>query len=588
MKFKAFFILFTAVFQFLSARPVIMLTGYWAPTSEMIARFSTDPVLNPEGWIGENWENYGYDIQAFFPAFDVNTREFEVDYQATWNDFWLRVDEYNPEIIISFGAGDGPWEIEYRARNLFDWDPDDLEPFLPTPNPPDSTVPIDFERFSTLPLEEIRSAVNEQTTLNAWVDYNGDAGAFLCEYIAYLGMWYQNIHNSIDDENYCRASGFIHLHEDTDVLEAFETVKVTLRTTIEYFENLLDVNGLVSMDGELTDLCIIKLTDQFQRIFETETDEIGNFTFDELSPGEYQILATSGRYYYYEGSVLIDSINTFIELELDEYEPLSPLTYCNSPDILESGDSGPVITIGSYFPQEILESYSECHLNSFGVTAPLDSDNCMLFLKLYSGNPLSNTFLQELFSSQLNNFDQGDYITYDISNIFQLNDEILENGLTVSCVLINSDGNYGWMDNGSADPNGNLIKVGAQWHHADEYIGFMGNWDLRLDFFGTEEVSKEDKLLSHCNLKLQNYPNPFNPSTTISFSIPRKDPPNCMLSIYNLKGQLIRKFKIRKPEQNSIIWNGRDQNDKQVTSGVYLYKLKSGNNQVSNKMLLLK
>ena len=82
-------------FSLLEARPVVMLTGYWSPTSEMIYRFSPDPILNPDGWIGENWEHRGYDVYAFFPAFDVYTREFEVDYQATWNDFWARAEEFH-------------------------------------------------------------------------------------------------------------------------------------------------------------------------------------------------------------------------------------------------------------------------------------------------------------------------------------------------------------------------------------------------------------------------------------------------------------------------------------------------------------
>src|SRR6188474_964335 len=38
------------------SRPAILLTGYWPPTNEMIRHFSTDPVQNPGGWMGSNWE----------------------------------------------------------------------------------------------------------------------------------------------------------------------------------------------------------------------------------------------------------------------------------------------------------------------------------------------------------------------------------------------------------------------------------------------------------------------------------------------------------------------------------------------------
>ena len=50
--------------------PVIVITGFWPPTNEMIRHFSQDSILNPEGWQGENWRDSGYDIIAFFPEFE--------------------------------------------------------------------------------------------------------------------------------------------------------------------------------------------------------------------------------------------------------------------------------------------------------------------------------------------------------------------------------------------------------------------------------------------------------------------------------------------------------------------------------------
>ena len=47
----------------------ILLLGYWPPSNEAVRRFSRNPLLNPEGWIGENWEESGYDIISYFPSF---------------------------------------------------------------------------------------------------------------------------------------------------------------------------------------------------------------------------------------------------------------------------------------------------------------------------------------------------------------------------------------------------------------------------------------------------------------------------------------------------------------------------------------
>ncbi|MDP8201544.1 MAG: T9SS type A sorting domain-containing protein [Candidatus Tenebribacter burtonii] len=89
------------------------------------------------------------------------------------------------------------------------------------------------------------------------------------------------------------------------------------------------------------------------------------------------------------------------------------------------------------------------------------------------------------------------------------------------------------------------------------------------------------------NTLYQNSPNPFNPSTTISFSLNTESSEDTELVIYNIKGQKIRQFSISN-FQSSIVWDGTDQTDKQVSSGVYFYKLKSGDFQQVRKMLLMK
>jgi len=88
------------------------------------------------------------------------------------------------------------------------------------------------------------------------------------------------------------------------------------------------------------------------------------------------------------------------------------------------------------------------------------------------------------------------------------------------------------------------------------------------------------------NYKLTNYPNPFNPSTTIQFTAECAE--NAEIFIYNIKGQQIRQYSILN-SQSSIIWDGRDENNQPVSSGIYFYQLRiDGNSKAINKMLLLK
>jgi len=85
-----------------------------------------------------------------------------------------------------------------------------------------------------------------------------------------------------------------------------------------------------------------------------------------------------------------------------------------------------------------------------------------------------------------------------------------------------------------------------------------------------------------------NYPNPFNPGTHICFSLQRPGPVN--LSIYNINGQLVQHFEqgYSKAGYHQIYWNGRDQWNKMLSSGIYFYKLRHGNEVLSGKMLLTK
>ena len=86
-----------------------------------------------------------------------------------------------------------------------------------------------------------------------------------------------------------------------------------------------------------------------------------------------------------------------------------------------------------------------------------------------------------------------------------------------------------------------------------------------------------------------NYPNPFNPSTTISYSL-SDNIQNPQIEIYNVRGQKVRSFELENTiGENSIIWNGKDSNNKSVSSGVYFYNLiNDGKTVQSRKMLMIK
>ena len=90
---------------------------------------------------------------------------------------------------------------------------------------------------------------------------------------------------------------------------------------------------------------------------------------------------------------------------------------------------------------------------------------------------------------------------------------------------------------------------------------------------------------------LSNFPNPFNPTTTISYQLPENS--EVELAIYNLKGQKVKQLVSNSAGQlsagqHSVVWNGKDDNGKSVSSGIYFYKLKTGNYEQTRKMILIK
>jgi len=86
----------------------------------------------------------------------------------------------------------------------------------------------------------------------------------------------------------------------------------------------------------------------------------------------------------------------------------------------------------------------------------------------------------------------------------------------------------------------------------------------------------------------QNYPNPFNPSTTIDYSLPTTA--YVELVVLNELGQRVATLAsgLTPPGRYQAYWNGRNDHDEPVASGVYLYRLTAGESIHSRKMLLLK
>lgn len=229
------------------ARPRILVTGYWPPTNEMLRRFSDDPTQNPDGWIGSNWEGRGYDVHAFFPEFPSGLGkgegDLEVDYQDTSQDWWVITDQIDPIALVTFSRGftDFSWEVEMNQFNRQTWIPDYEAPTQPTPAPPDASVPAETLRLSTQPVQALVDAIQlANLNLDPYICFSGSGGGFLSEFVAYHGVWYQDLHKDPLDPAWCVAGGHVHVGGLIKKKKATRAAKQTIRTVIHYVDSVLD------------------------------------------------------------------------------------------------------------------------------------------------------------------------------------------------------------------------------------------------------------------------------------------------------------------------------------------------------------
>ena len=103
------------------------------------------------------------------------------------------------------------------------------------------------------------------------------------------------------------------------------------------------------------------------------------------------------------------------------------------------------------------------------------------------------------------------------------------------------------------------------------------------------ESAYDEPALSRGFALAHNYPNPFNGETKISFVL--KAPSRVELAVIDLLGRVVATpFDGEAPAGESLVtWDGRGSGGKDVTSGIYFYRLtNSGGNSVTRKMTLLK
>ncbi|MBP7563277.1 MAG: T9SS type A sorting domain-containing protein [Candidatus Cloacimonetes bacterium] len=109
-----------------------------------------------------------------------------------------------------------------------------------------------------------------------------------------------------------------------------------------------------------------------------------------------------------------------------------------------------------------------------------------------------------------------------------------------------------------------------------------------IAFNETQAVSGDESVISQTSDRIRVYPNPFNPDTHISFTLHQAN--SVEINIYNIKGQLVKSYpqSYFNAGEHTLFWNGKDNQNKTVSSGIYFIRLISPEYQGTKKAMLLK
>jgi predicted outer membrane repeat protein len=329
---------------------------------------------------------------------------------------------------------------------------------------------------------------------------------------------------------------------------------------------------------------------------------VGDYHLTEYSP----CIDTGTSYFEYEGEVLVDlSEDEYWGIAPDmgayEYDGNAVIYYGDISDngVVDSYDAALVLmyVVGlDPLPQLDPLPWSDWRLeradvNLSGDIGAIDAAYILQYIVgIISELPVVNAM--RLSAGEITISHDAEYIYLNSLNaIFSLEyDTNAENLIVDLPETINDDCLYSYNENkfaliSAAGISGNIIKLPYQvedqgaWNVHFQIVDNGNSYDLK--YLSEDNITELDRIISI-------YPNPFNPETRITFNLPESEHVN--ISVYNLKGQLVKILtdEILPSGNNTLIWDGRNATGRKVSSGIYLLRVKSNNDIVSKKIMLIK
>ena len=337
------------------------------------------------------------------------------------------------------------------------------------------------------------------------------------------------------------------------------------------------------------------------------TDENGAYMFDQVLPGSYLMRAFAYGYdpQALEEPVMVDNGAdvTGVDFHLDPFEwPYDGVIsgYVTDESTEEPIANAVVIAFGQGPCRAI---HAQTDENGYYIFEHLPTREFKLLC-------LANDYRPEFYDDKID-WHEADPVTPDAENINfalavpeegprVLSGQITEQSMPVSGAIVIAmqdgevnavtasypDGYYSF--DAIAPGDYTLMTIGPS--ESEGSIEVSAVYDDVYDadiVLSPTSVDGNDALPTATALN-QNFPNPFNATTNIGFYLANDG--HAELAIYDLLGRKVVELASENLAAGShtFMWNGQDSNGKQVSSGMYLYVLKTADQTFSNRMVLLK
>jgi len=354
-------------------------------------------------------------------------------------------------------------------------------------------------------------------------------------------------------------------------------------TLIIYLDNYETISGNVSaaINPENTHINIYQ---EDVLVRSGVADVNGDFSIPGLLPGDYVATASLSGNYFDIQDVTISVDNQNIDFQLEEYH--YDFTFNFSGDPSGQLQLFQFMSCAIRLSGEDLIGHEDDIFSRVEFIAPFNPDEGELYAQIWK-----NDFL--LHEQQVLNFTEGEWIDVVYEDLFVVD---LTAEYFIGYRIYSLSGNIAaaYHDAGPMIAGNGAYIYTTSWMPLPATYNY--NFCIKAVVASQNSTdSPQNDTFPIINYLGNNYPNPFNPSgagrsptTTINYSL--KENAKVSINIYNIKGQKVKQLVSDQISvgQHSVIWNGKDDNGKSVSSGIYFYKMQTGRYTSTKKMILIK